>query len=176
MLTGTIIKRAEYNYEKHVYFFNQRVKENLTQEELLKFPLYYYERACLTNDIPSSKFITDKIQQIYDIIKDISETNYQDFIFDDKLGICFNLDVKIHGHEDEDNHDVYDIIYAISRLFFKDQFDIRLCSHPIPLQTETISSLPICLWTGNLLQFRLHYIKWLSTQFRQLLQILKTSQ
>jgi len=172
MLKGTIIKRAEYNYEEHVCFFNQRVKENLTQEELLKFPQYYYERACFTN-IPSLEIITNKIQEIYNIIKDINETNYENFITDDRLGICFNLDVKIHGYEDEDNHDVYDVIYAMSRLCFNKQNDVRLYSHPIPLHPNNCCSTPISLWSDQLLEFRLQYLNWLSKQFISLIPLLE---
>lgn len=164
----TLIRRAYLNYDDQVQFFNKRLNQIVTDEELIKFYDNYYQRASHDSNIPTIKELKDKIKLMYEILSTIDESNYKQLVRDNTKGICYNLDVTINGFHDEDNHGVYDVIYALSKLFYHNdrQFD-RFFVNPIPY--KDLDS--VYAWYDDALSFRLSYIKWLAHHMDKLVNM-----
>lgn len=178
MTTPNIIKRREYNYADHTYLFENRLKENLTEQELKSFLQLYFERSCFSQENENVLVVKKETQSIIVILTEILNTlepinseNYGKFVITHTYGICGNLELNIYGFIDDDNNMIYDIIHCFSKLFYKQSQEyINFFNNPIP--SKSGFKVLYC-WEEEGLKYRLLYIKWLSTQIKLLIPVLE---
>ncbi len=157
------------NKEQCDLFF-ERLKQNLSLNELMRFKEIYYEKIYLEFTMNTEQKLITNIKHIYDILQQITPSNVLTcFVENKNYGICHNLQVKIDGFFDEDNHEIYDIMYCISKLFYKEIPKFRTC-YILPIPTVYEQDC----WSGRALEYRLAYIKWLVSNLEHLIPILES--